>query len=164
MAGIGFALNRLYRSDSLSNRAVSLGHAMVIAAGPCLFAVLGIYLITTFNIELEGHTTIAAFRALVIYSFALSFVITAPIGLVSCRLISDKLHDRDVGAVTGIVLVAVVLSAVVTFAAAGVLFGIVLDLGSRIAIAAIVNCGLVGLVWIGCLFCSITRDYNAVTV
>src|SRR5712671_4376664 len=123
MAGIGFALNRLYRSDSLANRAVSLGHAMVIAAGPCLFAVIGIYLITTFNVELEGHTTIAAFRALVIYSFALSFVITAPIGLVSCRLISDKLHDRDVGAVPGIVLVAVVLSAVVTFAAAGVLFG-----------------------------------------
>ena len=119
MAGIGFALNRLYRSDSLANRAVSLGHATVIAAGPCLFAVLGIYLITILNAEPEGQTTIAAFRALVIYSFALSFVITAPIGLVSCRLISDKLHDRDVAAVPGIVLVAIVLSAVVSVVAAG---------------------------------------------
>ena len=164
MAGIGFALNRLYRSDSLANRAVSLGHATVIAAGPCLFAVLGIYLITTLNSELEGQSTIAAFRALVIYSFALSFVITAPIGLVSCRLISDKLHDRDVAAVPGIVLIAVVLSALAVVAAAGVLFGVVLDLDGRTIVAAVVNSAVVGLVWIGCLFCSITRDYNAVTV
>src|SRR3954447_11246832 len=163
MAGIGFALNRLCRGDALADRAVALGHATVIAAGPCLFAVLCIYLITTFIGDLEDHTVIAAFRALVIYSFALSFVVTAPIGLVSCRLISDKLHDRDVGSVPGIMLVAMALSAVITLAAAGVLFGIVLGLDDRIAVASIVNSAITGLIWIGCLFCSVTRDYNAVT-
>ena len=101
MAGIGFALERLYRSNSITDRMASFAHASVIAAGPCLAAVLCIWLIGAMITELEGKTTIAAFRALVIYSFALSFVITAPIALVSARLISDKLHDRDVAAVSG---------------------------------------------------------------
>ena len=52
MAGIGFALDRLYRSNSISDRAASFAHATVVAAGPCLFAVLCIWLITTFNSEL----------------------------------------------------------------------------------------------------------------
>src|SRR4029450_7535509 len=95
MAGIGFALERLYRGNSIADRMASFAHASVIAAGPCLAAVLCIWLISATISELEGKTTIAAFRALVIYSFALSFVVTAPIALVSTRLISDKLHDLD---------------------------------------------------------------------
>ena len=83
MAGIGFALERLYRSTSIADRTASFAHASVIAAGPCLLAVLCIWLISATISELEGKTTIAAFRALVIYSFALSFVVTAPIALVS---------------------------------------------------------------------------------
>ena len=93
MAGIGFALERLYRSNSFADRMASFAHASVIAAGPALLSVLGIWLISATISELEGKTTIAAFRALIIYSFALSFVVTAPIALVSARLISDKLHD-----------------------------------------------------------------------
>src|SRR3984893_17767631 len=104
MAGIGFALERLYRSPSLGDRVASFAFAPSHAAGPCLLSVLCIWLISATVSELEGKTTIAAFRALIIYSFALSFVITTPIALVSARLISDKLHDRDVVAVPGIML------------------------------------------------------------
>lgn len=164
MAGIGFALDRLYRSNSMTDRMASFAHASVVAAGPCLFAVLCIWLICTFNSELEGRTVIATFRALTIYSFALSFVVTAPIGLVGARLISDRLHDRRVGAVSGIMLAAFGLAAVLTLAAAGGLYGLTLALEPAVAAAAVANCALVALVWIACLFCSVTRDYNAVTV
>ena len=163
MAGIGFALERLYRSNSIADRMASFAHASVIAAGPCLSAVLCIWLISAFNSELEGRTTIAAFRALVIYSFALSFVVTAPIGLVSARLVSDKLHDRDVAAIPGIMLAAFALSAVVIMAAGTLLFGVALELETAAIVAAVANCALIALIWIGCLFCSVTRDYNAVT-
>ena len=164
MAGIGFALERLYRSSSLADRVASFAHASVVAAGPCLLSVLCIWLISASISELEGKTTIAAFRALIIYSFALSFVITAPIALVSARLISDKLHDRDVAAVPGIMLAAFGLSAVVTVAAAALLFAAALDLDAAASIAAIANCALIALVWVACLFCSVTRDYTSVTV
>src|SRR5262249_4322095 len=163
MAGIGFALERLYRSGSLADRVASFAHASVIAAGPCLLTVLCIWLISATISELEGRTIIAAFRALIIYSFALSFVITAPIALVSAPLISDQLHDREVVAIPGAMLAAFVLSAVVTVAAAAALFGLALDLDAAASVAAVANCALIALVWVACLFCSVTRDYLVVT-
>jgi uncharacterized membrane protein len=164
MAGIGFALDRLYRSGSIADRMASFAHASIIAAGPCLLSVLCIWLISATIFELEGKTTIAAFRALIIYSFALSFVLTAAIALVSARFISDKLHDRDVAAVSGIMLAAFGYSAVITVAVATLLFGLVLDLEPAASVAAVANCALIALVWVACLFCSVTRDYTAVTV
>jgi uncharacterized membrane protein len=145
------------------DRMASFAHASVIAAGPCLAAVLCIWLISAMISEHEGKTTIAAFRALIIYSFALSFVITAPIALVSARLISDKLHARDVAAVPGIMMAAFALSAVVSLVTGTLLFGFALDLEATAGVAAIANCALISLVWVACLFCSVTRDYNSVT-
>ncbi|MEA2989220.1 MAG: polysaccharide biosynthesis protein PelG [Alphaproteobacteria bacterium] len=163
MAGIGFALDRLYRSNSIADRMASFAHASVVAAGPCLLSVLCIWLISSFNSELEGRTTIAEFRALVIYSFALSFVVTSPIALVSARLVSDRLHDRDVAAISGIMLASFGVSAVIATVVAAMLYGAALDLEPAAAVAAVANCALIALVWVGCLFCSVTRDYNAVT-
>jgi uncharacterized membrane protein len=163
MAGIGFALQRLYRSGSIADRMASFAHASIIATGPCLLAVLCIWLISATISELEGKTTIAAFRALIIYSFALSFVITAPIALVSARLISDKLHDRDVAAVPGIMLSGFGSTTVIAVGLGILLFGLALDLEAPASVAAIANCALIALVWVACLFCSVTRDYHAVT-
>src|SRR5262245_31635650 len=163
MAGIGFALYRLYRSSSIADRMASFAHASIIAAGPSLLAVLCIWLISATIFEHEGKTTIAAFRALIIYSFALSFVITAPIALVSTRLISDKLHDREVTTIPGIMLAAFGSSAVVTVAAATLLFVVALDLEEPASVAATANCALIALVWVACLLCSVTRDYISVT-
>jgi polysaccharide biosynthesis protein PelG len=163
MAGIGFALERLYRSTSLGDRMASFAHASIVAAGPCLLAVLCIWLIGATISELEGQTIIAAFRALIIYSFALSFVVTAPIALVSARLVSDKLHDLRVADVPGIMLAAFAVSAILLVACASVLFGVPLDLQLAAVIAAVVNCALIGLIWVACLFASVTRDYTSVT-
>src|SRR5262249_12114662 len=138
-------------------------HASVIAAGPCLAAVLCIWLISATISELEGKTTIAAFRALVIYSFALSFLITAPIALVSARLVSHKLHHPDLAALPGIMLAAFALTTVVALAFGTLLFGLALDLETAATVAAVSNCALISLVWVACLFCSVTRDYNSVT-
>src|SRR5437588_1715895 len=156
MAGIGFALERLYRSTSLGDRMASFAHASIVAAGPCLFAVLCIWLIGASISELEGQTTIAAFRALIIYSFALSFVVTAPIALASARLVSDKLHDQRVGEIPGIMLAAFGLAAVLLIISAGALFGVPLDLQAAAVIAAVANCSLMRLIWVACLLASVT--------
>jgi uncharacterized membrane protein len=163
MAGIGFALERLYRSTSLVDRAASFAHASIVAAGPCLLSVLCLWLISATISELEGKTTIASFRALIIYSFALSFVVTAPIALVSARVISDKLHDHDVTFILPIILAAFAFTGVAVTGLAAALFGFGLDLDAAAAIAVVANCALIGLVWVACLFASVTRDYTTVT-
>ena len=163
MAGIGFALERLYRSPALGDRVASFAHASIVAAGPCLLTVLCIWLIGATISEQEGKTTIAAFRALIIYSFALSFVVTAPIALVSARLISDKLHDLELLDIPAIMLTAFGCSALLVVVSAAILFGVPLDLDPAVAVAAVVNCSLIGLIWVACLFSSLTRDYTVVT-
>jgi polysaccharide biosynthesis protein PelG len=163
MAGIGFALERLYRSNAFGDRIASFAHASIVAAGPCLLAVIGIWLISATISEVEGKTTIAAFRALIIYSFALSFVVTAPIALVSARLISDELHDFRIQTIMGIMLAALALSAAVTMVTATVLFAVPLALDPGTIVAAVANCALIGLIWVSCLFASVTRDYTSIT-
>ena len=163
MAGIGFALDRLYRSASLGDRVASFAHASIVAAGPCLLTVLGIWLISATISETEGRTTIAAFRALIIYSFALSFVVTAPIALVGARVVSDKLHDLKVADIPAVMLAAFAFAAILDVGCAAALFVLPLDLEPAAAIAAVVNCALIGLIWVGCLFASVTRDYTSVT-
>jgi len=160
VAGIGFALERLYRSPALGDRVASFAHASIVAAGPCLLTVLCIWLIGATISEQEGKTTIAAFRALIIYSFALSFVVTAPIALVSARLISDKLHDLELLDIPAIMLTAFGCSALLVVVSAAILFGVPLDLDPAVAVAAVVNCSLIGLIWVACLFSSLTRDYT----
>src|SRR5436190_18558718 len=163
MAGIGFALERLYRSNSLADRMASFAHASIVAAGPCLLAVLCIWLISVTTQELEGKTTVAAFRAIIIYSFALSFVVTAPIALVSARVMSDRLHDRDVAAISAIMLSAFAFSSLIIVAVAAALFGFAVELDAAAAAAAVANCALIALIWVACLFCSVTRDYTYIT-
>jgi len=163
MAGIGFALERLYRSNSLTDRMASFAHASIVAAGPCLLAVLCIWLISLTTAEQEGRTTVAAFRAIIIYSFALSFVVTAPIALVSARVMSDRLHDGEVAAVSAISLSAFALSSVITVLVAAALFGFAVELEAAAAAAAVANCALIALIWVACLFCSVTRDYTYIT-
>lgn len=163
MAGIGFALDRLYRSGSIADRITSFAHASIVTAGPCLFSVLCIWLIGSFNSEMEGHKTIAEFRVLVIYSFCLSFVVTAPIAPLSARLLSDRLYERDVGAVSGLVLAVFGFTASSIIVTSGLVFGVLLDLEPGAVASVVATSALVAFLWIGGLFCSATRDYSAVT-
>src|SRR5271168_3761041 len=128
MAGIGFALGSLYRSHTIADRAAAYAHASIVVAGPCIVAVLCIWLIGVFMADTAEQVTISAFRALVIYCFAISFVVTAPIAYVSARLVSDKLHERDVTPVSSIMLAAIALTALAVVSTAAPLFRLLFDL------------------------------------
>ena len=78
MAGIGFQLRKLSREDTLSSVIAAVGHAAVIAAGPWLFTILSLAGITLTTERIAGLETLAAFRIVIIYVFAISLVLTAP--------------------------------------------------------------------------------------
>jgi uncharacterized membrane protein len=163
MAGIGFALGSLYRSHTIADRAAAYAHASIVVAGPCIVAVLCIWLIGAFMADSVEQVTVAAFRALVIYCFAISFIVTAPIAYVSARVVSDKLHERDVTSVSAIMLAAIALTAITTVSIAAPVFRLLFDLDDAVLVATIVDCALIAFVWIGALFCGVTRDYGSIT-
>ena len=94
MAGIGFELRKLSQRQSISAIVGAFGHAAVIAAGPWLFTILSLASITLVTEQVAGLATLANFRAVIIYAFAVSLVLTAPVTMVATRLVADALWLR----------------------------------------------------------------------
>ena len=81
MAGIGFALKKLSSQDNLASRSLAGGHAILISSGPCIVIMGGLALLHVLGQPILDPQDLKIFSILVIYSFALSLVITSPISL-----------------------------------------------------------------------------------
>ena len=162
MAGIGFALRRLARQDTISSLAGAAGHAVVIAAGPWLFTIVSLAVITLVSEPLAGRAALADFRVVIIYAFATSLVLSAPVSIVATRIVADALWLKKPERVPELLIAGYVLAvaAVVPGALALVVyFRLPLDL----ALALLSASSMVALIWVALSFCGAVRDYNGVT-
>jgi len=162
MAGIGFALRNLSRQETLSSVLAAGGHAAVIAAGPWLFTIASLAALS-FSVERQvGLETLAAFRAVIIYAFATSLVVTAPVTIVATRLVADALWARKPEAVRPLLFAAFAVSALaVGVAVAGL--SLYFHLSASLALS-FASCSLtVAMIWVALGFCGAVRDYGAVT-
>ena len=162
MAGIGFALRRLARQDTISSVVAAAGHAAVIAAGPWLFTIFALAAIGFIADQITGRNVLANFRAIVIYAFATSLVMAAPITIVATRLVGDALWLKRPQDVRGLLLasyVATVLPILVGVATEVLLLRI--ETGAALALTGASL--LVALIWVALAFCGAVRDYSGVT-
>ncbi len=162
MAGIGFALRHLSRQETLSAVVKSSGHAAVIAAGPWLFTIFSLASITALAERLAGHDALATFRATIIYSFATSLVLTAPITIVATRKLADYLWKRDVAHVRNLLVVAMVL-AIAVVGLGAVALAIYFSVPLPLAVALFSTAAVVALIWVALAFCGAVRDYWGIT-
>ena len=162
MAGIGFELRKLERQESLSSVLAAGGHAAVIAAGPWLFTIASLGVI---SITVERYVSLSAlanFRAVIIYAFATSLVLTAPVTMVATRLVADALWAKEPDHVRPLLFAAFALSGLSVSAgvvALSLYFQLSLELGMAFASATLT----VALIWVALGFCGAVRDYGAVT-
>lgn len=162
MAGIGFALRHLSRQETLSAVVKASGHAAVIAAGPWLFTIFSLASITALAERLAGHDALATFRACIIYGFATSLVLTAPITIVATRQLADYLWKRDVRHVRGLLVVAMILAvAVVTLGVAALVA--YFSVPFALALPLYATTAVVALIWVALAFCGAVRDYRGIT-
>lgn len=163
MAGIGFELRRLAIEHSVTGIVGAFGHAAVVAAGPWLFTILSLATITLVTEQVVGLATLATFRAAVIYAFALSLVLTAPVTIVATRLVADALWLERPQQVRGLMFaafgLAIVPVALGTIALA-IHFRLALDLATALLAASLT----VALIWVALSFCGAVRDYRGVTL
>lgn len=163
MAGIGFALKALSGRNTLSSVVGAAGHAAVIAAGPWLFTIASLAAITASSELLAGHDTLATFRALIIYAFATSLVLAAPVTIVATRLLADQLWQRKTDRVRPLLVAAMALALLVVsigVAALAGFFGVPL----KLAIALYAAASVVTMIWVAVAFCGAVRDYNGITL
>ena len=163
MAGIGFQLRRLARQDTISSVLAAAGHAAVIAAGPWLFTIFALAAIGFIADQITGREVLAGFRAIIIYAFATSLVMAAPITIVATRLVGDALWLRRPQDVRGLLLgsyVAAMPPVLLAVLAEVMLMRV--EPGAAIALAGASL--LVALIWVALAFCGAVRDYLGVTL
>ncbi|MEQ1653720.1 MAG: exopolysaccharide Pel transporter PelG [Hyphomicrobium sp.] len=163
MAGIGFALRTLSGNDTLSSVVGAAGHAAVIAAGPWLFTILSLAAITASAEPLAGYETLSTFRAVIIYAFATSLVLAAPITIVATRLLADQLWQRRTDLVRPLLVASMVLAVAVV--SLGVLaLVLIFSVPVKLAIALFAATTVVAMIWVAVAFCGAVRDYNGITL
>ena len=137
MAGIGFALRRLSNEENLLSRAASMGHAAVVAAGPWLFTILSLGLITITTEPVAGLQTLETFRCAVIYAFAISLVTTSPVAIVTTRLVADGLYQRKFASIAGVYIGSLSAATLPVVAAVVMIYAGVLKIPLPLGIAGV---------------------------
>ncbi len=163
MAGIGFQLRKLAQRDTLTSIMAASGHAAVIAAGPWLFTILSLAAIGITTERLVGLDKLAEFRVVIIYAFAVSLVLAAPVTIIATRLVADALWLKRPGDVRPLLLAALAVALVVVGAGTLVLIAF---FRPPVATAVALTSGsvVVGLIWVVLAFCGAVRDYHGVTI
>ena len=128
MAGIGFALKKLSNQDNLASRSLAGGHAIMIASGPWIVIMFGLALLHILGRPLLDPMDLKVFSILVIYSFALSLVITAPISLDATLRVSRILFQRRFEEVHGVYLAAVFITTLLSLIGGTVVFFLLIRL------------------------------------
>jgi uncharacterized membrane protein len=162
MAGIGFELRHLGRREGLIAPLASVGHAAFIAAGPWIFTVVSMIAVHQATPD-AMRLTVYAFRAMVIYAFALSLVATAPVVNVAIRLVADDIFLGRFHRIWPRFLASLAASMALSAAVALVVFGALFHLPVRDCVTAVAATTVVGGIWPSLGLCGAIRSYRVVS-
>jgi polysaccharide biosynthesis protein PelG len=163
MAGIGFALKKLSNQDNLASRSLAGGHAILISSGPWIVIMAGLAMLHILGRPMLAPQELKVFSIIVIYSFALSLVITAPISLDATLRVSRILFERRFRDVQAVYLGALFFTTALSVAGGAVVFFGLIRLPMGLALAAIVCVMQVSNLWLTMAFVAAIRQYGAVT-
>ena len=163
MAGIGFALKKLSSQDNLASRSLAGGHAILISSGPWIVIMGGLGLLHVLGRPILDPEDLKIFSILVIYSFALSLVVTSPISLEATLRVSRLLFQRRFEDVQGVYLTAMLITTILSFAGGVVVFLGLIHLPIGLGIAATVCAVQVSYLWLAMAFVAAIKQYAAVT-
>ncbi len=163
MAGIGFALRRLAGQDSLSAGLRSQLHAITVTSGPWLLTVLALGVVEVFAREPLGQEAYRVFSSVIVYNFAFSLVIAAPIAMVVTRRLADMLFARDVSEATGMLMGSLATVFAIQVAIGVPFYGYLVDLEPVERLLALACFLLVGGIWLASAFLSALKSYGSIT-
>lgn len=91
MAGIGFKLQNLIKSDSLLSSLKAYSYSALISSGPWIYSLLS-FIVISFFITADLNMN-KIFQAIIIYIFAFSQIIAGFFQLITTRIISDYIYS-----------------------------------------------------------------------
>lgn len=168
MAGIGFVLKRLASKDDLLGLLRAYAHSAMASTGPWLFTVIALAGITAVftqgdPTDLNADWGPVNFRVVVIYNFAFSLVLSAPVFMVMTRYMADCIHKRNVTNTPSTMLGSLILLYIIQFPFVGWFYLYYVDFPLSMRLSAVANVFLITSVWALGVFMTALKDYNAVS-
>ena len=163
MAGVGFALRKLARQDTLLSGLHAYAHSAVISCGPWLFVVLSLGGIQFLGRAMVPLQDLQRFSAVVTYNFCFSLVASGPIALVVTRCLADRIYAKEVEAAPGLFLGALVLLFCVQAAFGIPFYGFIVDMQPVERILALICLQVAGAIWIASPFMSALQSFGSIS-
>ncbi len=163
MAGIGFELTKLSRRDDLLGTMGAYMHSAMAIAGPWLFTVVALALITIMHGGSGDDLEILNFRGVIIYNFSFSLVLAAPIFMVMTRYLADAIHVENVTKAPSVMIESLLLTYLLQLPIAILFYVIYFELPLELRLAAFANMFLISSVWLLGVFLTALKDYNAIS-
>ena len=132
----------------------------MVATGPWVLTILSLATIswaTRGDLDLE---TLAAFRTIIIYSFATSLIVTAPITIITTRMTGDLLHRGQTDQLLQCFVASLIITS--TLVATALAICAATGLATPSAIATVICSSIISLVWIALAFSTALRDYRGI--
>lgn len=164
MAGIGFALRRLVHRDDLIGVAEGYTAATLITSGPWLFTIACLASIGALLQDRVLPADLAQFRAVLVYSFCFSLLLSGPIASVATRYVADCIYRHSLRPIPSVLYVSLGMTLGGSLLVAGPFVALVLDFPRGTAVAAILNFCLVSCIWTMSLFLSTLREHTSYAV
>ncbi len=163
MAGIGFELRKLTRRDNLLGILQGMAHSALASTGPWLFTILslgGIVMIGSSFVSREESFT---FQLIVIYNFAFSLVMSAPVVMLTTRLLADAIFEKKVEDAPSFFLTSLAYLFILQIFIAGPFYLLYVNLPTGARLASLANFFLVTSIWVASVFLTALKDYRSVT-
>ncbi|MCX6989710.1 MAG: exopolysaccharide Pel transporter PelG [Chlamydiae bacterium] len=164
MAGIGFLLRKLATQDNLSGIIRAFFHSAVVAVGPWIMIILALGSVHFFTIDYTGFRELQEFQAIILYNFLFSFILSAPLYMISARYVADCLFRRDAFPIPGILITSLTFLLLPSFAIALFLYGFYATMSGYCALFSIINFVLLSQIWIIMLYLGCIRNFRAITL
>ena len=163
MAGIGFVLRKLSKSDDLSGVVQAFIYSTFISSGPWLFSVIALSIILSFGAEIIPFDGVRNFQLIIVYNFSFSFVIFGIFSLVITRFISDYIYNDNMEAIAGMMIGSLVLMYLIAVPLCYFFYFHIASFPSQIAFSAVLNFMIVIGVWHISVFLSTLKDYKTIS-
>ncbi len=159
MAGIGFALRKIVRQDSLTSIAEALIFSSLIAAGPWIVSVIALSVVA-FIVERQANADyLEDFRAVVTYNFQFCPILVSSLSIISTRYFADLLSRKETGQLSGLIAGGLICTVALTAPVSIAFYFYVVSVPQEMAFAAALNFVILGVVWYVSIFASAIRDY-----
>lgn len=163
MAGIGFKLRELIRTDTLSGLLQAYSIAGIISSGPWVLSIVGILLIGIINTDNASTPFfVGQFQISVTYLMAISLLLTSPLQLMLTRFIADRLYEKKDDQVLPNLTGAIFLVIIVSGTVAGLC--LVFLFSGSVFYRVLMFCGLIILstIWIVVIILSGLKTYREI--